>query len=65
MATEHQRWTFAAELLERHGDAIDGFVKRQVDDCIERDDEEGLIFWHDVISKLVRLMGPGEGAGPQ
>lgn len=65
MTTEHQRWAFAARLLERYGDVIGDFVKRQIDDCIEQGDEEGLLFWHDVISKLIQLMGPDGGTDPQ
>ncbi len=65
VSLEEEQWAIAARLLELHGAAIGDFIEERVAQLTDQGDEEGIVFWRDITNKLLLLIGPAEGVGPQ
>ncbi|MBY8823398.1 hypothetical protein [Sphingomonas colocasiae] len=61
MTPEHERWAFAAKLLDVHRSRIGRFIEGRAAHYRRLGDEDALAFWEDITEKLIQLMGPEDG----
>lgn len=65
LSPEHERWAFAAKVMDMHGDDIGIFIAERIRSLAENADHDGVRFWIDISEKVLQLAGPDEGAWTQ